>query len=68
MVLKWLVGTNDDGLVADDGSFEESLSVGQSLVLLLKVSALSIPVVLLSLLGLSEVVSWTNDLLSDLTK
>ena len=46
-----------DGLVADDGSFEEGLSVGQSLVFLLKVSALSVPVVLLSLLGFSEVVS-----------
>jgi len=56
----------DDGLVADDGTFEEGLSVRKSLVLLLEVSALGGPVLSLTVLSFAEVVSGSNDLLSDL--
>jgi len=68
MVFKGLVGTLDDGLVAHDGAFKESLSVGEPLVLLLKVGALGSPVVSLTFLSLAEVVSGGNDLLSDLAE
>jgi hypothetical protein len=68
MIFEGLVGTNDDGLVAHDGSFEEGFAVGESLVLLLEVSALGGPVVGLSLLSFAQVVSGGNDLLSDLAE
>ena len=68
MVFKGLVGTLDDSLVADDGTFEEGLSVSKSLVLLLEVRALGSPVFSLTVLSFAEVVSGGYDLLSDLAQ
>jgi len=68
VVFKGLVGTLDDSLVADDGTFEEGLSVSKSLVLLLEVRALGSPVFSLTVLSFAEVVSGGNDLLSDLAQ
>ena len=68
MVFKGFVSTLNDGLVAHDGSFEESLSFCESLVFFLEVGALDGPVFGLSVFSFTEVVSGGDNLLSDLAQ
>jgi hypothetical protein len=68
VVFEGFSGTFNDGLVLDDGSFEELFSVSQSLVLLLEVGGLSDPVGSLSLFGFSQLSLGSNQLLSDLAE
>jgi hypothetical protein len=56
VVFKGFSGSFNDGLVLDDGSFQELFSVSQALVLLLEVGGLLNPVGGLSLFGFPQVV------------
>jgi hypothetical protein len=68
VVLKGFSASFDDGLVLGDGLLKEGFSLGESLVLLLKVSALDGPLFSLSLFDFSELVSGGDELLSNLGK
>lgn len=68
MVFKGLGGTYDGVLVGDDGAFEVSLALSESLVLFLKMDALDSPVTGLTFLGLTEEVAGCDELLSDLAE